>query len=184
MILVKTKSFHKKIYNRLVEKLPQALDRTVIQTHQEALHLHPRQANQLLVIKSGCTIHFHILAVPASGSYNSLPMSLQLLQGTLLLQSATPLRFHYWDTSWQSRDIALNSSDPSYVATTTLGMGMAVLISHEEFQKFLDVSKCGEYTFFFILFYKVFTQSKYHFLFSLKGCISKNNYHKRKEKPQ
>lgn len=32
------------------------------------------------------------------------------------------------------------------------------------------------------LFDKVFMQSKYHFLFSFKGSISENNYHKRKEK--
>lgn len=32
------------------------------------------------------------------------------------------------------------------------------------------------------VFDKVFMQSKYHFLFSYKGSISENNYHKRKEK--
>ena len=31
------------------------------------------------------------------------------------------------------------------------------------------------------VFDKVFMQSKYHFLFSFKEGISKNNYHKRKE---
>lgn len=96
------------------------------------------------------------------------------------LQCAMSPSFHYWNTSSQRRDIALNFSDPSWVGTTVyFGLGMAILISHEAFLKFLAVSKCEKYNFFYLI---KFSCSQNTISCPVKGGISKNNYHKRKEK--